>query len=66
MVSRRRVDQCHHLSTVQVISGGLERVVCEDCGHVTVRYESMISGNVQRSMFSRRADELQTEPKGKG
>lgn len=56
MVSRRRREECSHQSTVQVISNGLERVVCEDCGHVTVRYESMISGHVERSMFSRRAD----------
>jgi hypothetical protein len=39
-----------------VVSNGLERVICEDCGHISIRYESMISGDVHRSMFSREAD----------
>jgi hypothetical protein len=46
------------MSTVTVIAYGLERVICEDCGHVTVRYESMIARDVERSMFSRKADSL--------
>lgn len=53
----RRRD-CAHPVTVSVIADGLERVVCEDCGQVTIRYESMISGDVKRSQFSRRADKL--------
>jgi hypothetical protein len=44
---------------VTVISDGLERVICETCGQVTLRYESMISGDIQRSQFSRLADRLQ-------
>jgi hypothetical protein len=50
--------ECSHMSTVTVIAYGLERVICEDCGHVTVRYESMIARDVERSMFSRKADSL--------
>ena len=53
---RRR--ECQHRNTVTVISDGLERVVCEDCGSVTIRYESIITGDVHRSQFSRRADRL--------
>lgn len=49
---------CSHVSTITVVSGGLERVVCEDCGDVTIRYESMISGDVDRAKFARRADVL--------
>ncbi|MEA1903251.1 MAG: hypothetical protein U9N56_06975 [Actinomycetota bacterium] len=45
---------------MNVIAGGLERVICEDCGHVTVRYESMIAGDIDRSAFSRRADTIAT------
>ena len=52
----RKIAVCSHQSTVTVITGGLERVICEDCGHVTIRYESMISGDLDRSMFSRDAD----------
>lgn len=56
--THRSPEECSHLSTVTVISGAIERVVCEECGHVTIRYESMISGDVQRSNFSRRADRI--------
>ena len=52
----REIAVCSHQSTVTVITGGLERVICEDCGDVTIRYESMISGDLDRSMFSRDAD----------
>ncbi len=52
----REFAACSHQSTVTVVSAGLERVICEDCGYVTIRYESMISGDVDRSMFSRDAD----------
>lgn len=54
---QRRRD-CAHPRTVSVIHDGLERVICEDCGWLTIRYESMISGDVRRSQFSRRADKL--------
>lgn len=52
----RRIRDCSHRSTLTVVNGGLERVICEDCGDVTVRYESMISANLDRSKFSREAD----------
>ena len=49
---------CSHDSTVTVITAGLELVVCEGCGSVTVRYESAISGDARRSQFARKADSL--------
>jgi hypothetical protein len=55
----RKVATCHHRQTISVISDGVEREICEGCGNVTVRYESMIEGSVQRSAFSRKADEQQ-------
>lgn len=48
--------RCTHTRTLSVISEGLERVICEQCGDVTIRYESMISGDVSRSQFARKAD----------
>ncbi len=54
----RKTAACSHQSTVTVASGGLERVICEDCGDVTIRYESMILGDLDRSMFSRDADSV--------
>ncbi len=50
---------CSHRSTVSVVTGGLQRVICEDCGDLTVKYESMISGDLDRSKFSRRTDSTQ-------
>ncbi len=52
----RKIAACSHQNTVTVVSAGLERIICEDCGDVTVRYESMISGDLDRSKFSRDAD----------
>ncbi len=52
-----RHRDCTHEVTVTVISNGLERVICEQCGHISIRYESMISGDLTRSQFPRRADE---------
>lgn len=36
-----------------MISDGFERVICEQCGDVTTRYESMIRGDVSREDFAR-------------
>lgn len=52
----RRKTDCRHEETISVISGGIERVVCEGCGNVTLRYESFITGALDRSKFSRDAD----------
>jgi hypothetical protein len=41
---------------VTVISGGVERVICQTCGQVTVRYESTISRDISRAQFSRKAE----------
>jgi hypothetical protein len=29
---------CAHTNTISTLTAGLERVVCEDCGHVSVKY----------------------------
>lgn len=52
----RKSQRCSHEATVSVRMSGLERVVCERCGHVTVRYLSALSGSVDRSRFAREAD----------
>lgn len=52
-----RPRHCSHESTVNVISNGLERVICELCGNVSIRYDSTISRDIDRSQFRRKADE---------
>jgi len=55
MTKRNRAD-CSHQSTVNGVTGGPERVLCEECGEVIVRDESMTSRDIDRSMFPRKAD----------
>ena len=38
LTQSRRITECGHPSTISTITAGLERVVCESCGHVSVRY----------------------------
>ena len=52
----RKIADCSHQSTVTVVTGGMGRVICEACGDVTIKSESMISGDLDRSKFSRDAD----------
>ncbi len=47
---------CSHQRTVNGVVGGPGRVLCEDCGDVMMTDESMISRDIDRSMFSREAD----------
>lgn len=53
-----RQRKCAHARSVRLVTDGLERTVCEACGQVNIRYESMISGEVDRGRFSRIADRL--------
>ncbi len=49
----RRQRNCPHRVTVAVRSGGIERQVCESCGHVGVRFLADLSGDVERTRFAR-------------
>lgn len=53
-----RPRNCSHEPTVNVITNGIERVICEMCGYVSIRYESTISRDIDRSQFRRKADDL--------
>lgn len=50
-----RVD-CPHTSTVTVRHGGIERRICETCGHVSLRPLEELSGQVDRSQFERQVE----------
>lgn len=49
----RRQNNCPHRVTVAVRSGGIERRVCESCGHVGVHFLADLSGEVERTSFAR-------------
>jgi hypothetical protein len=37
---RPRVGMCGHKKVISTLTAGLERSVCEDCGHVSVKFVS--------------------------
>lgn len=49
----RRQDKCAHSVSVTVQSTGIERVVCEACGHVSVHFLSGLTGELDRDRFAR-------------
>ena len=55
-MTKRNGADCSHQSTVNGVTGGPERVLCEECGEVIVRDESRTSRDIDRSMFPRKAD----------
>jgi hypothetical protein len=56
--ARRRVtpDTCPHPTTLSATTNGLERVVCEVCGHLSVSYTLELTAPVSRERFARPAD----------
>ena len=38
MAQSRRITDCRHKDTISTTNAGLERVVCEKCGYVSVRF----------------------------
>lgn len=54
---------CEHLRIVTVRHAGIERTVCETCGHVSFRNVEGLSGAVDRSRFERNI-ERSKEPVG--
>lgn len=44
---------CDHPSTVTVRNSGIERTVCEACGHVSFRALEGLTGTADRSRFER-------------
>jgi hypothetical protein len=49
----RRQDRCAHAVALTVQSIGIERVVCEACGHVSVHFLGGLTGEVDRDRFAR-------------
>ena len=57
-VKRTRPDVCGHEQTLTTITCGLQRIVCELCAHVSVRYIRPLAGPIDRRRFARQADVL--------
>lgn len=44
---------CEHPNIVTIRNSGIERTVCESCGHVSLRGLEGLSGTADRSQFGR-------------
>lgn len=60
LTKNRDRQECLHTTNVIVVSAGLERVICEGCGHLSFRYLAELSGKIDRSRFVRHVDQLAT------
>lgn len=49
---------CLHAANMTVVSAGMERVICEGCGHLSFRYLAELTGKIDRSRFIRHVDRL--------
>lgn len=45
--------KCEHTATITVSNAGIERTVCETCGHVSINAHEGLSGSAKRSQFER-------------
>lgn len=52
---------CFHPSTLSTTTAGLERIVCESCGHLSVRYLGGLEYPADRRQFARPADRFQRD-----
>lgn len=51
---------CEHAETVTVRNAGIERTVCETCGHVSLKGLEGLSGTVSRSQFERASEKSES------
>lgn len=60
-VKRSRPDMCGHEQTLTTVTCGLQRIVCEMCGNVRLRYIRPLAGPIDRNRFARPADDGSTD-----
>jgi hypothetical protein len=60
--ARPRGGHCLHETTLSVAAAGVERSICESCGHISVVFLTELSGPVYRKRFARPADEAADSP----
>jgi hypothetical protein len=56
----RPARDCGHVKTVTVRNAGIERTVCELCGHVSFRASEGLSGSADRSQFEREIERVRS------
>jgi hypothetical protein len=60
-VSTKRIagKECPHAETLITTTAGVERIVCETCGHLSFSFPEALSGPVHRRWFARPADQIE-------
>lgn len=56
-LAARKQKTCEHVSMVTINTAGLEREICEDCGHVSFKFEDIDLDTVKRDQFARPTDD---------
>jgi hypothetical protein len=51
--------RCDHPDPIKVRSGGIERTVCEYCGHVSFSFVADLTDGIDRDQFAREIDSLE-------
>lgn len=57
-LTAKKQEVCEHLSSISVRSGGIERLICETCGHVSFEFAESTLSEVERQRFARAIDQL--------
>lgn len=58
-IGRHHHSGCQHPQTLDVRAAGVERSVCQDCGHVSFRDVVELSSTIDRTMFARPVDRVE-------
>lgn len=53
-------DPCQHASSVTVAAGGIERHICENCGHVSFKFADQDADEIDRDRFARAIDQSES------
>jgi len=56
---RQTAKDCPHTETLITATAGVERIVCETCGHLSFSFPEVLSGPVHRRWFARPADRVE-------
>lgn len=59
---RTRPGECLHETALSVTAAGVERSICETCGHISVRFLNEMEGPIFRNRFARPADVAAESP----
>jgi hypothetical protein len=54
----QQLARCPHTETLTATTAGVERIVCESCGHLSFNFPKVLSGPVHRRRFARPADDV--------